>query len=155
MKAMRRDEKGFTLIELLIVIIILGILAVIGIPKFMNSKAVAIVKACQTNRSSLEDAGERFFFDTGKYPGTGASSDAGTVQGTYLSATACASVNGWNGPYIKADFVCPLDGDKKYWFNPSSGTVTCDNSTGTAVAAKDLSDTSKVASGKHANSIDE
>jgi general secretion pathway protein G len=117
-KAMRRDEKGFTLIELLIVIIILGILAVIGIPKFMNSKADAIIRSCQTNRSSLEDAGERYFFDTGVYP-------TSTLGQSAL--TAANSVNGWNGPYIKATFVCPSTNTNTYIFNTSTGAVTCSN----------------------------
>jgi general secretion pathway protein G len=126
---MRRNEKGFTLIELLIVVIILGILAVIGIPKFMNSKQEAIVKACQTNRSSLEDAGERYFFDCGAYPGDGAT--ASTSQDD-LSATS-SNTSGWNGPYIKADFTCPFDGQPTYIFDvgtgtvPGTGAVTCAN----------------------------
>jgi type II secretion system protein G len=117
---MKRDEKGFTLIELLIVIIILGILAVIGIPKFMNSKQEAIVKACQTNRSSLEDAGERYYFDCGEYP-------AGNVNECQADLTADSNVSGWHGPYIKAAFTCPYDGNVTYTFNANSGVVSCSN----------------------------
>jgi type II secretion system protein G len=117
---MRRNEKGFTLIELLIVVIILGILAVIGIPKFMNSKAEAIVKACQTNRSSLEDAGERYFFDCGEYP----SGDADECQ---ADLTDDSGVSGWHGPYIKAPFTCPYDGQATYIFDGDNGAVTCSN----------------------------
>jgi type II secretion system protein G len=120
MKSMRRDEKGFTLIELLIVIIILGILAVIGIPKFMNSKKEAIVKACQTNRSSLEDAGERYFFDCGEYP-------AGDEDDCQADLTEDSDVSGWNGPYIKAAFTCPYDGEETYTFDEDNGAVSCSN----------------------------
>jgi prepilin-type N-terminal cleavage/methylation domain-containing protein len=156
---MRRNEKGFTLIELLIVIIILGILAVIGIPKFMNSKAEAIVKACQTNRSSLEDAGERYFFDISSYPGT---THSNTDAATTVSATACNaqaalltntnSNTSWAGPYIKSVFTCPLNGIQTYWFNGTSGVVTCTAATTSAVTKANLS---SVASGFHALSISE
>lgn len=102
MKKMYKNEQGFTLIELMIVIIILGVLAVIGIPKLMKSKEQAWAKACLTNRASLEDAGERYQFDVGVYPTTG----DGNGQPELLKAPE-KYASTWKGPYIKRTYYCP------------------------------------------------
>ena len=61
------NRKGFTLIELLIVIVIIGILAAIGIPKFANSKTKAYVTAMKSDLRNLINAEESFFSDSSRY----------------------------------------------------------------------------------------
>jgi type IV pilus assembly protein PilA len=67
---MLRTRKGFTLIELLIVVVIIGILAAIAIPKFANTKSKAYITAMKSDLRNLVTAEEAFFSDSSKYTGT-------------------------------------------------------------------------------------
>ena len=69
------NHKGFTLIELLIVVVIIGILAAIAIPKFANTKQKAIVASMKSDLRNLVTAQEAFFSDNNNYAST-----IGTVQ---------------------------------------------------------------------------
>jgi len=67
---MRSNRKGFTLIELLIVVVIIGILAAIAIPKFANTKSKAYITAMKSDLRNLVTAEEAFFSDSSKYTAT-------------------------------------------------------------------------------------
>ena len=56
-------RKGFTLIELLIVVVIIGILAAIAIPKFANTKEKAYIASMKTDLRNLITAQEAYFSD--------------------------------------------------------------------------------------------
>src|ERR1700709_2641449 len=76
LRARRQDEKGFTLIELLVVILIIGILAAIALPAFLNQRS----KAQDTEaKSAVRDARvtlETFHTDRSTYD-----TDAATLKG--------------------------------------------------------------------------
>ena len=57
------NKKGFTLIELLIVVVIIGILAAIAIPKFANTKEKAYVASMKSDLRNLVTAQEAYFSD--------------------------------------------------------------------------------------------
>jgi prepilin-type N-terminal cleavage/methylation domain-containing protein len=74
------NRKGFTLIELLIVVVIIGILAAIAIPKFANTKQKAILASMKSDLRNLVTAQEAFFSDNNDY--AGATTAAAQVNGT-------------------------------------------------------------------------
>src|SRR2546428_10375891 len=61
------NRKGFTLIELLIVVVIIGILAAIAIPKFANTKEKAYLASMKSDLRNLVTAEEAYFADSVKY----------------------------------------------------------------------------------------
>src|SRR5947207_3646600 len=61
------NRKGFTLIELLIVVVIIGILAAIAIPKFANTKEKAYLASMKSDLRNLVTAEEAYFADSIKY----------------------------------------------------------------------------------------
>jgi type IV pilus assembly protein PilA len=67
-----QDEKGFTLIELLVVILIIGILAAIALPAFLNQRAKAQDSEAKSNVRTAQTALETFYTDNQDYTGADA-----------------------------------------------------------------------------------
>ncbi|MBZ0258630.1 prepilin-type N-terminal cleavage/methylation domain-containing protein [bacterium] len=69
------NSKGFTLIELLIVVAIIGILAAIAVPNFLNAQIRAKIAGVQADMRNMGTAIEQYRLDNNAYPLT-------TVDGT-------------------------------------------------------------------------
>jgi type IV pilus assembly protein PilA len=89
---MLRNKKGFTLIELLIVVVIIGILAAIAIPKFANTKSKAYVTAMKSDLRNLVTAEEAFFSDSSKYTATLSPTAAGAARFQNSAGTVAPKV---------------------------------------------------------------
>lgn len=61
-------EEGFTLIELLVVIVIIGVLAAIALPIFMNQQKAAAEAAVKSDLRNAAITMQTYFASKGKYP---------------------------------------------------------------------------------------
>ena len=69
LRARMQDEKGFTLIELLVVILIIGILAAIALPAFLNQREKAQDSTAKSDVRTAQTAMETYFTDNQTYEG--------------------------------------------------------------------------------------
>jgi prepilin-type N-terminal cleavage/methylation domain-containing protein len=88
-----RNSKGFTLIELLIVVVIIGILAAIAIPKFGATKDKAYVAAMKSDLRNLVTAEESYFSDNVAYTTTFGSGVWSQTQGVVVTIATVGT--GW------------------------------------------------------------
>ena len=72
-------RKGFTLIELLIVVVIIGILAAIAIPKFANTKEKAYLASMKSDLRNMATVEEGYFSDFQVYTAGPAANQAGST----------------------------------------------------------------------------
>ena len=64
----RMSIRGFTLVELLVVVLILGALAFIAIPRISQSSTTAKINACKTNVDLLNSQIEMYYATVGSWP---------------------------------------------------------------------------------------
>ena len=120
---MSRNRKGFTLIELLIVVVIIGILAAIAIPKFANTKEKAYLAAMKSDLRNMATYEEQYAADNG---------------GAYFSGTAttAAPLQGFSPSQNVTVIVTALAGPPPSWSATASHTQTakvCDMTNGVIV----------------------
>lgn len=94
-----REEKGFTLVELLIVMVIIGVLAVVAVPRFIDMRAEAQASACEATRRSMETAIEQYQYYYARYANN---------NGTQM--TDPASITDWPSALSTAFKIARTDG---------------------------------------------
>ena len=90
-----RDNKGFTLIELLIVVVIIGILAAIAIPKFSATREKAYFAAMKSDLKNLASQQEIYYADNYTY--TTATAALAFTNSEGVTVTISATSSGWAG----------------------------------------------------------
>src|SRR5450432_3295539 len=93
-------RRAFTLVELLLVLVILGILAAIVIPKFSGRTEQAKEQAAVTQIATFRTALDAFEVDNGYYPKG--------KNGLQDLITKPRDSQNWRGPYLQSDRI-PLD----------------------------------------------
>ncbi len=65
-----QNKRGFTLVELLVVVMILGALATIAIPRMLSGATNAKINACKTNVDVLNSQIELYYANKAAWPAT-------------------------------------------------------------------------------------
>ena len=121
---MVRTRKGFTLIELLIVVVIIGILAAIAIPKFANTKDKAYVAQMKSDLRNLATYEEQYAADNGGSYFGGTATMAAPLQGftpsqnvTIVAVNVAGPPPSWSGTatHSQSAKLCDM----------TNGVITC------------------------------
>lgn len=88
-----RRNRAFTLIELLLVLVILGVLAALVVPKFAGRSEQAKITAAKTDISRIEVALDAFEIDNSRFPTS--------QEGLRALYERPSNSETWKGPYLK------------------------------------------------------
>ncbi len=104
LRGLRSRPRGFSLVELVIVLVIIGIIAAIAVPRFSSASNAAQAKAVASTLKIVNDAMELYKADHGYFPGL-------KPDGTMYP----------NGMFVN-ELLAPLDGNPGYLRGPSFPT---------------------------------
>src|SRR4051812_23169791 len=110
----QRAQRGFTLVEIMVVVVIIGILGALVVPKLLGRTGEARVTAAKTDIAAISQALQLYKLDNQRYPTT----EQG-LQALVQKPTSGPAANGWKeGGYLPK---LPKDpwGNPYQYLNPS------------------------------------
>ena len=95
-KSMDEKVEGLTLIELLVVMIIIGILAAIAIPVFLNQRKKAVDSSIKSDLRTVANELETFYTDSQAYPAAATVTQAAAGDDVVIAGGNSAKVSSGN-----------------------------------------------------------
>lgn len=115
-----RNNRGFTLIELMMVVIIIGILAAIVVPRFVGQTGKAKIAVAKIVIRNISVALDRYEMENGAFPST----EQG-LKSLMEKPTSAPVPRDWSGPYLKEDPKDPW-GNQYQYRRPSQNNLDYD-----------------------------
>jgi type II secretion system protein G len=119
-RAMEEKDQGFTLIELLVVVIIIGILAAIAIPVFLNQRNKAKDASAKSDANTIAKAMETAYVDAQTYPTSNTTIDASVTLSPGNLARVCPLPN--NSGFVVN--VVNADSGNMFSYNSTAGGLS-------------------------------